>query len=426
MIRRYYIGFLILGLIALMFIATGCKKDKTVVVPTLTTVVLTNVTATALTSGGNISDDGGGPITARGVCWSLLKNPTIDSRDSITVNGTGSGVYASAVKGLKSGVTYYVRAYATNSAGTGYGNELSSKYAVTPALTTSLVVAVTDSVVTCGGTITSDGGFDVTARGVCWSTTKSPTLTNNITKDSTGVGTFTSLISNLSPDVVYYIRAYATNKIGTAYGNERSFTISKLIVKDVDGNLYHFFSVGSQVWLAENLKTTRFNDSTSISLVVDNSSWSSSKFVSPGYCWYNSDESVYKNPYGALYNWYAVSTGKLCPTGWHVPSDVDWTVLTEYLGGLSVAGSKMKENTLLYWRNPNQGATNESGFTALPGGWRTDFGVYDNTGTYGYWWSSSSVSNTVAYYRYLYYGNGIATRSFISQKYGLSVRCMKN
>jgi uncharacterized protein (TIGR02145 family) len=426
MIKLIKIGYFSFGIMVFLYLIAGCKKTKDPVVPTLITVTLTNVTPTALTSGGSISDDGGSQITARGVCWSLLKNPTNVSRDSITVNGSGPGVFSSAVKGLKPAVTYYFRAYATNSAGTGYGNELSSQYSVVPTLTTSLVTAVNDNVVTCGGNITSDGGFDVTARGVCWGTSKTPTIYNNITKDSVGTGTFNSVISSLLPDVVYYVRAYATNKIGTSYGNERTFTINKLLVKDAEGNIYHYVTLGSQVWLTENLKSTRLNDSTAIAWVPDNSTWSSTKNVSPGYCWYGNDEFANKDSYGALYNWYAVSSGKLCPLGWHVPTDIEWTMLTEYLGGTAVAGGKLKENTTEHWRNPNQGATNETGFTALPGGWRSDVGVFDNILNFGYWWSSTSVSTTVSDYRYLYYGNGTATKSFVSQKYGLSVRCLKN
>jgi uncharacterized protein (TIGR02145 family) len=219
------------------------------------------------------------------------------------------------------------------------------------------------------------------------------------------------------------VKAYAVNAIGTAYGNERSFSTSKLVVKDKDGNYYRIVTIGAQVWMADNLKTTRFRDSTLIPLVGDNTTWS--QLPTPGYCWYN-NQSDYGNTYGALYNWPTVSSQKLCPTGWHVPTDTEWISLENQLGGLSVAGGKLKEIGTEHWTVPNSGATNEMMFNALPGGYRMNTGEYDNKGSYGNFWSATSVNATVAYYRYLYYGNGTMTKSFVNQKYGLSVRCLKN
>src|SRR5665647_1435050 len=172
MIKLIKIVSFTIGLLTLLVIAFNCKKDKASEVPTLTTVPITNVTETALTSGGTISSDGGSNITSRGVCYSTKPNPTIFYKDSITINGSGDGVFASAVKGLKPVVTYYIRAYATNAAGAGYGDELTSNYSVVPVLTTSIITAVSDSVATCGGTIQNNGGKDVISRGVCWSNTK--------------------------------------------------------------------------------------------------------------------------------------------------------------------------------------------------------------------------------------------------------------
>jgi uncharacterized protein (TIGR02145 family) len=176
--------------------------------------------------------------------------------------------------------------------------------------------------------------------------------------------------------------------------------------------------------MIENLKTTSLSDGTPIQNIEDNSSWSNSS--SPGYCWYNNDLLANKASYGALYNWYAVSSGKLCPTGWHVPTDADWTTLTTNLGGELVSGGMLKEMSLDYWIIPNTGATNETLFTALPGGYRTEPGESLNIKSYGYWWSSTSVNTTVAYNRYMYYGSKAVTRSFVSKQYGLSVRCIKN
>jgi len=160
-------------------------------------------------------------------------------------------------------------------------------------------------------------------------------------------------------------------------------------VTDADGNIYSTVSIGKQVWMKENLKTTKYNDGTPIPNITDYTAWEA--LSTPSYCWYNNDAASYKAYYGALYNWYAVNTGKLCPTGWHVPIDIEWTILTTYLGGNGVAGGKLKETSTIYWWSPNTGATNETGFTALPGGERNYDGSYLDVGSYGRWWSSTAI-----------------------------------
>jgi uncharacterized protein (TIGR02145 family) len=173
------------------------------------------------------------------------------------------------------------------------------------------------------------------------------------------------------------------------------------VVKDIDNNKYDIITIGTQTWMAENLKTTRYNDGTLIPLITDNTPWgNASTNKSPGYCWYN---NVPANliAYGALYNWYAINTASngnknVCPTGWHVPTDGEWTTLTNALGGTGVAGGKMKEAGLAHWVTPNTGATNESGFAGLPGGYRKGDGTFVNVGSYGYWWSSTEDYTTDA------------------------------
>ena len=190
--------------------------------PTLTTTDLSAVTATSFNSGGNITNDGGSPVSARGVCWSINQNPTVS--DSKTSDGTGTGIFTSTVTGLTPGTTYYVRAYATNTIGTTYGNQLTTKTSVVvPTLTTTAASSVTSTTASSGGNITSDGGGSITARGVCWSTTTSPTTASSKTSDATGTGVFTSNINGLIANTTYYVRAYATNSAGTAYGSEVSF-----------------------------------------------------------------------------------------------------------------------------------------------------------------------------------------------------------
>jgi len=197
-------------------------------------------------------------------------------------------------------------------------------------------------------------------------------------------------------------------------------------VTDIDDNIYHTVIIGNQVWLTENLKTTKYNDGSVIPLVTDNTGWIS--LSSPGFCWYN-NESANKDIYGALYNWYAVNTGKLCPTGWHVPSDGEWTALTDFLGGESIAGGKLKETGISHWLSPNTGATNESGFTALPGGFRGAQGICYHIGYWGNFWTSTSPFESVAYYRVTAadsesVDNG--KNNAVQRLCGHSVRCLMN
>jgi len=196
------------------------------------------------------------------------------------------------------------------------------------------------------------------------------------------------------------------------------------IVKDFDRNLYTTIKIGDQVWMGENLKTTYYNDGEEIPFVTGTTTWSN--LTTHGYCWYNNDAATYKATYGALYNWYTVNTGKLCPTGWHVPSDAEWTTLTDYLGGTSVAGGKLKEGGAAHWTSPNTGATNEYGFTALPGGLRNGSGTFVYIGSYGFWWSATETPATNAWNRAVSYTSSNVDVNIHAQKTGLSVRCLKD
>ncbi len=197
-------------------------------------------------------------------------------------------------------------------------------------------------------------------------------------------------------------------------------------VLDTDGNIYHTVVIGNQVWIVENLKTTRYNDGTSIPLVTGNTEWIN--LTTPGYCWYDNDITN-KETYGALYNWYAVQTNKICPAGWHVPSDSEWTALTDFLGGESTAGGKLKEAGTMHWDSPNTGATDESGLTLLPGGFRGAQGVCYHIGYWGQFWTSTSPFESVAYYRMMAADSETVDNgkgNAIQRLCGLSVRCVMN
>ncbi len=210
-------------------------KTIPIVVPVMTTVEVTGITSSSAISGGNITADGGAEITARGICWAASVNPTTDNNK--TTNGTGTGIFAASITGLTPGTSYHVRAYATNSAGTSYGNDRPfTTAAVTPTLTTTIVSLFTRTTAVSGGNITSDGGGAVTSRGVCWSTSANPSVAGPHTSDGTGNGTFVSNITGLTPNTDYYVRAYATNSAGTAYGNERTFKTSPILIPTISTN----------------------------------------------------------------------------------------------------------------------------------------------------------------------------------------------
>ncbi|MCK9611989.1 MAG: FISUMP domain-containing protein [Bacteroidales bacterium] len=194
-------------------------------------------------------------------------------------------------------------------------------------------------------------------------------------------------------------------------------------VKDFDGNVYKTVKIGNQTWMTENLKTTHFNDGTAIPYVTDNTDWV--YLTTPGYCWYENNPNSNKNTYGALYNWWAVKSDKLCPKGWHIPTDAEWITLIDFLGGLSIAGGKMKESGLKHWESPNTGATDEYGFTALPGGYRFS-GIFTLIKWKGYWWSSTEYNTDKAWYMIILNNYANIYKNVDWKRSGLSVRCIKD
>ena len=199
-------------------------------------------------------------------------------------------------------------------------------------------------------------------------------------------------------------------------------------ITDVEGNSYKTVFIGTKQWMAENLKTSKYNDGSTIPNITDNTQWGNDTIGTWSY--YNNDTS-YNAKFGKLYNWYSISptmngNKNVCPTGWHVPTDSEWTVLTDYLGGASLAGGKMKEMGNTNWNSPNTDATNMSLFTGVPGGNRNILGIYDNIGTIGGWWSSTELNQDIAFYRQLYYYNDLVGRYEELKVCGLSVRCIKD
>lgn len=517
-------GFVFLILLSLL---QSCIKEE---IPTLTTNSITNISGTSAIGGGTIINEGTGTIIARGLCWSKEITPTL--ADNKTAEGAGAGTFISNISGLNGATTYYVRAYATNSAGTGYGMAMSfSTFGETPGVSTYFSSITTTSVklsgiidpnyllttvtfeygttISYGSTISgapntiigvSPTSVDANISGLSAGTTyhfrikavnslgttysedmsfktlgQAPTastkLATNLSKvaatlngvvnanyfstsvtfeygltisygssigatPSTVTGTASSSvianISSLTAGMTYHFRVKATNSLGTTNGEDVSFVTPNPIMStmtDIDGNVYKSVIIDTQTWMAENLKTTKYRNGDLITTVFNGDDWLNT--TSGAFTFYNNDISN-NATYGKLYNGYAVADSRrICPTGWHVPSSVEWAKLITFLGGETVAGGKMKEEGQTHWLSPNLGATNESGFTALPGGYRGGDYLeegYDAIYGYGGWWSAMEVSVPDAWY-YLINRNdtniGIASSS-TNKKYGFSVRCMKD
>ena len=420
----------------------GCASENNSVktAPLLVTTSVSNITLNSVESGGNVTSDGGDAVITRGIVWNTATSPTI-TLTTKTIDGIGTGSFSSSITNLLPSSTYFIRAYATNSIGTGYGNELSftTGAIVLPTLTTTAITSITTNSGVSGGNITADGGGTITARGIVWSTSQNPTIAlTTKTNDGNGLGSFVSNMTTLVQNTTYYIKAYATNSTGTAYGNQVNFKTNASpitgTVTDIDGNVYKTIQIGTQVWMAENLNVTKYSDGTPIPQVT--SALVLGKLTTGAWCYYNNNPA--NGPiYGKLYNWYAAvgiydASGlynssyrkQIAPTGWHLPTQSEWLTLTTFLGDLAIAGGKMKEVGTTHWTSPNT-ADNSSGFTALPGGGcdNYSFGLMSE---WGLLWSSTDAGSDRATYMPIYYGTTSAIINNKPKTWGCSVRCIKD
>ena len=308
-----------------------------------------------------------------------------------------------------------------------------------PTITTSSPTSIGIDSVVIGGDILNDGGSSIVLRGVCYSTTPNLNMGNTRTEEGSGIGSFTTILRNLSPSTTYYARSYAKNSQGVVvYGNEVSFSTGtpapsflcgRSTVTDVDGNNYNTVQIGTQCWTQSNLKVSKYRNGDSIPTGLNNSDFG---LTSSGtYSIYENDQ-VYDGLYGKLYNHLAVmDTRGLCPTGWHVPTDNEWSIMENFLGGSSVAAGALKSTTTQPtpggWYSPNTGATNSSGFSAMPGGIRYGGnGTYGAVLSYGYWWSSSLFGSNFAWARFFGHTYVTIYRSSQIRNYGFSVRCLRD
>jgi len=358
-----------------------------------------------------------------GFVWSREENPDLNSFSGKSTLEYNLSSFSTTIFGLSENTTYYVRAFAISSEKTVYGQQLVFTTVAAPSLTTTEASQVTAIAAISGGNILTDGGYTITSRGVCWSTSQNPTIINSHTSDGSGIGSYTSNITGLNQATTYFVRAYATNSLGTNYGNQVSFTTEELtsFIDSRDGTEYSTVQIGNQIWMAENLKYLPY-------VYAPSSGSNTLKY----YYVYNFSGTIVSaakatsnyNTYGVLYNWTAALSA--CPTGWHLPSDSEWTELSDYLGGESVAGGKLKETGTSHWSNPNTGATNETDFTALPGGYRSTSNSFYSLGTYGYFWSSTLSTSTNAIDRRLNSINIQMNKADVVKENGFSIRCVKN
>jgi uncharacterized protein (TIGR02145 family) len=314
-----------------------------------------------------------------------------------------------------------------------------------PVVTTTDAYIITRTTASISGNVTDDGGAEITARGICWNVDQNPSISDNLITKGKGTGSFACNLEQLEVNTMYYARAYATNSKGTGYGNEISFKTEQIItVSDIDGNIYQTVKIGNQLWMAENLRSTTYSNGDLIG-TTDPANKDITAETSPEYQWaYNGDESN-AAAYGRLYTWYAVTDSrKLCPDGWHLPSDYEWTILTDFLSsnyGSGWEGAEIAKSmaSISGWYSSStigtvgydQASNNKSGFNALPAGYRNCWGGESlHLGENTYWWSASLSAEWYGtddvYFRMLSFESPYVERSLMIKMAGLSVRCLKD
>ena len=383
--------------------------------PELTTTSITDITENTAKSGGIISHDGGAAVTARGVVWSTNPNPTIALITKTTV-GSGLGSFTSTLTGLKSGTSYYVRAYATNSIGTAYGeNQQFTTTLGLPEITTAAISSITFTSANSGGIITHDGGSPITSRGVCWSTSPNPTIEDSRTTNGIGLGSFGSSITGLNSGNTYYVRAYATNKLGVSYGNQLNFTRATTVTSTtgkvwMDRNIgaYHVASSSDDEQAYGDLyQWGRGTDghekrtSQTISTISSSNTPGHGNFITTSsnpYDWRNpQNNNLWQGVYG---------TNNPCPEGFRIPTAAEWDA----------------ERTS--WSSKNSAGAFASPLKLPVAGYRDNSnGSLGGVGSHGVYWSSN-VNGTFAQYLYFYSGNAAMNNYYRAD--GNSVRCLKD
>jgi uncharacterized protein (TIGR02145 family) len=363
-------------------------------------------------------------IVSRGFCWSPLPNPTI-LNNHVEV-GKGVGSFSIKQAGFAGGGTkYHARAFAVNSYGVFYGEEkiFFTQFDVPTIQLTSLKDFGLSAFAYIN--IPDSGGKTITQRGIVYSTTENPTTLNDKILSGTGIGEFSITITGLTQKTTYFVRAFASNEVGTAYSNQIKLTTNtaSTTISDIEGNTYNTINIGNQIWMTSNLSTSRFRNGVYIPYILNSTQWATTK--SPALSFYNHDNNFESN-YGKQYNWYAVADPQgLCPVGWHIPTNSDWTILSDNLGGLNLAGGRMKNAGTTFWIFPSNG-TNSSGFNGLPGGFRNVDGTFGILLHNAYWWSATDENEQKAFSRSIVYTDNVLSVNSSLKNQGFSVRCLKD
>ncbi len=395
-------------------------------IATVTAGDVTDITDNSAVAGGIVESDGGAEVSVRGFVWSTLEDPTVETNQGIMNIGSGTGQFAAAISGLEPETTYYLRAFATNAEGTAYGNQVEFTTLNYPQVSTQSILAITDVSASVRGRVIAEGGA-TTARGIVWSTSENPRLEDyeGMTNNGSGTGFFTADVTGLDAGTTYFARAYAENSVGVSYGDQLEFTTYDGRAADTDGNVYFYVIIGKQEWMVANLKTTKYNDGSSIAEVTDNGDWRDTP--NPAYCWYENNGEKFKDVFGALYNFYAVETEKLCPEGWRVPTGADISALVIHAGGSEIAAGKLKGTG--YWQDSANPGTDDYRLNSLPGGFRYpdegDFpGQFDGLNKAGVWWTSTTYEIGAYTYSMSYLWQQIFSAD-VKKEGGASVRCMR-
>ena len=414
--------------------------------PSVEILPATEISYTSFVCSGDVTDSGTYSVTARGFCWSTDPDPVMTG-EHLHV-GNGSGTFSALLANMQPETTFYVRAYAVNAAGVTYSTPItvSTLSPTIPTVSTDTVNGYNE----CTGTVLADGNAPVTQRGFCYDTLPSPTLENGVVlADGSGLGEFTATLTGLPVGKLYFIRAFATNAKGTAYGNQIHFHAGSCDTKtltDYDGNVYNTVAIGTQCWMKENLKTTHYSDGWPIE-------WGSTtaSFDTPYYYYPNNIPSN-SNYYGLLYNWKAVMRNDsssnsipsgvqgICPTGWHVPSNQEWSSLIAYSSQPRYccgAGIILADSIGWYSTDYSSG-TNETGFSANPAGRAYDSYTawgWSNDISYGEWtyfksrahyWTSTERNNYDAFRPMFYYQDPNVNEGSERKTMGFSVRCLRD
>lgn len=362
-------------------------------------------------------------VLSRGICWSTAPDPTIENNK--LDGGKGPGSFSISLTGLTIGTGYYVRPYATNREGIFYGDPVTFTTKNFPKVTTMPFVNEGTFIVASGTEVVDNGGFNNLTTGICWSIHPTPTLSDNKNYDVNRGNISYYEMPDLKPGLTYYVRAYATNEIGTSYGNERVITMPSADAFDLDGNPYSQVTIGTQIWMVENLRTTKYANGDNIPNI---NTYEERISTTSGGWNYRGNQVWYNHPFGKQYNWYAlIDARNVCPTGWHTPSETEWTTLINYLGGNSVAGDKLKEAGNVHWAVDNQGATNSSRFTALPGGGEGVNSTNYFFGYAGYFWSATEYNaNENFAWSYVLNKNSAIDKLIYPKQAGHTIRCMRD